>query len=761
MDPTRILVVEDNAFVARNISEQLKLLGYDVVGVAGTGEEAVRMARQIRPDLVLMDILLPNELDGIAASERIQASSPIPIIYLTAYADAETLRRAKETAPYGYILKPFTAADLQSTIETVLYRHEMTQRLRESERRYRTLFDSVGDAIFVHDLEGRFLDVNRGACERLGYDRETLLSMCVTDIAVPELAVRAVERIAEIVKRGRLVFLTLVVARDRRAIPVEVSSTLIDYDGQRAVLNVARDITPRVRAEEHAQRLGEILDDSLSEIYVFDAETLRFVLVNRGARENLGYSMVELRRVTPLDVMPEYTPESFAALLEPLRRGERQEVILTTQHRRKDGSTYPVEVHLRHAALHDRSAFVAIVLDISERAQARAALAREQSLLNTLLDSVPDHIYFKDAKSRFTRISRAMGEAFGLSDPEQAVGKTDFDFFTEKHARQTYEDERRVMRTGEALVGIEEWKPWPDGRETWVSTTKVPLRDPDGNIVGTFGISRDITDRKRAEQALRAYSDDLEARVEARTRELRKAQERLARQEQLVLLGRMADGVAQELRNPLAVITNVAYLLRTALDGEDERVRDYLDMLSEETHNAERIISDLLDFARVGPTHPETTLVRPIVLGALARRPPPEKVSVTTDVAADLVAHVDPRQMEHVLGNLISNAYQAMPEGGTLAVRAGARDAEVEIAVSDTGGGIPDAVRARLFEPLFTTGRRGIGLGLATACNLVEANGGRIEVESEPGRGSTFIVILPARADPGPAQAVPAQSRGV
>ena len=145
--------------------------------------------------------------------------------------------------------------------------------------------------------------------------------------------------------------------------------------------------------------------------------------------------------------------------------------------------------------------FHAVSRDITERKRAEEALAWEEYLLNALLQNVPDHIYFKDTESRFMRISRAQAEIFGLSDPSQAVGKTDSDFFTEEHARLAYEDEQEIIRTGR-LLSKEEKETWSDRPDTWVLTTKMPLRDEEGKIIGTFGISRDITDRKRAEDAL-------------------------------------------------------------------------------------------------------------------------------------------------------------------------------------------------------------------------------------------------------------------
>ena len=135
--------------------------------------------------------------------------------------------------------------------------------------------------------------------------------------------------------------------------------------------------------------------------------------------------------------------------------------------------------------------------------QAEEALAWEQYLLSSLLDNLPDHIYFKDRDSRFTRLSKSQTEAFGLRDSAEALGKTDFDYFTEEHARPAFEAEKKIMATGQPMLGLEEKETWPDGRLSWAKTTKMPLKDQAGNVIGTFGISSDITERKNAEESLR------------------------------------------------------------------------------------------------------------------------------------------------------------------------------------------------------------------------------------------------------------------
>ena len=153
----------------------------------------------------------------------------------------------------------------------------------------------------------------------------------------------------------------------------------------------------------------------------------------------------------------------------------------------------------------------------AERNRAEEALIEERHLLRTLMDNLPDWIYFKDRESRFTRINKALAEKFGLDNPAQAVGKTDLDFIAAEHASEFHNDDAEVLRTGQSIVDKEESGIWPDGHVTWISTTKMPVRDAQGNIIGTFGVSRDITERKRVEAALRESEERFRSLVENAT----------------------------------------------------------------------------------------------------------------------------------------------------------------------------------------------------------------------------------------------------
>jgi C4-dicarboxylate-specific signal transduction histidine kinase len=247
---------------------------------------------------------------------------------------------------------------------------------------------------------------------------------------------------------------------------------------------------------------------------------------------------------------------------------------------------------------------------------------------------------------------------------------------------------------------------------------------------------------------IRHLNKELDAKVKRRTQQLLEAQDELVRREKLAVLGQIAGNVGHELRNPLGVMNNAVYFLRTVLSEADATTREYLDIIGDEIAAADHILSDLLDAVRTKPPQPETVEIGELLTEALHACHIPEPVTVHQDIPATCPpVRVDPQQMQQVLRNLISNGIEAMPEGGTLEIRASAaaEGKAVIISIRDEGAGISPEHQARLFQPLFTTKARRIGLGLAVVKNLTEANGGSVAVQSEPGKGSTFIVTLPGQ----------------
>jgi PAS domain S-box-containing protein len=373
-----------------------------------------------------------------------------------------------------------------------------------------------------------------------------------------------------------------------------------------------------------------------------------------------------------------------------------------------------------------------------ERRSGHQALDHERFLLRTLMDNLPDPIYFKDRLSRFLRNNRAHLKCFGLTDPEQAIGKTDFDFFGEEHARQAYEDEQEMIRTGQGLTK-EEKETWQDGRVTWALSTKMPLRNPRGEIVGTFGISRDITDRKRAEEALRKAKEAAEEANRTKSQFL--------------------ANMSHELRTPLnSVIGFANILLKNKANNLRPEDLTFLERILANGKHLLGLINEILDLSKIEARKVELA-VRPVALDELVRETVAQQEGQVRLKPVKLVAQLppriaalqtDPQRLKQVIINLIGNALKFTEQGSvTVSVVTDPASGEPSrIDVTDTGIGIPQDRLGVIFEAFqqadASTSRKygGTGLGLTISQALCQLMGYRIEVSSQVGVGSTFSILL-------------------
>jgi len=264
--PIRVLVVEDESVVSKDIQESLKSLGYKVCGTAFAGEEAIAKAESLQPDLVLMDIVLKGDIDGVEAAETIRSRLHIPVIYLTAYSDEHTLNRAKVTEPSGYILKPFDERELHTTIEVAMYRHTMQKRLRESERWFGTTLRSIGDAVIATNTKGRVTFMNPVAelltgwnqAEAMGRDLGEVFSVRDQDgcILLKNPVSRVLEDGAVVEFRNNL----LIGREGTKRIVDDSAAPIVDDNGDiiGAVL-VFRDVTERMKSEEKKTKMASLL----------------------------------------------------------------------------------------------------------------------------------------------------------------------------------------------------------------------------------------------------------------------------------------------------------------------------------------------------------------------------------------------------------------------------------------------------------------------------------------------------------------------
>ncbi len=393
-----------------------------------------------------------------------------------------------------------------------------------------------------------------------------------------------------------------------------------------------------------------------------------------------------------------------------------------------------------------RQALGKLQTEIAGRKRTGEYLRQSEERLRSIFEHVNDIIYTVEPDGTFSSISPSCERMLGWR-PDEWTGRP-FALVVHPDDRPRMQELFRRVLSGQPLPVFEVRILTKAGGYLAVEIAATPIHR-DGTIV-TLGVLRDITERKRAEDQIRQLNEELDAKVKQRTQQLLQAQDELLRQEKLAVLGQVAGSVGHELRNPLGVMSNAVYYLETVLADADDSVKEYLNIIKNEIADSERIVSDLLDSVRAKPPQPETVAVGELMAQTLGKLTLPPSVTVTLDIpAAPPLLRVDAMQIQQVLRNLISNAVEAMPDGGSLELGAveNRPDGTITVSVRDSGIGMTPEQLGKLFQPLFTTKARGIGLGLVVVKNLTQANGGVVAVQSEVGKGTTFIVTLPlARA---------------
>jgi PAS domain S-box-containing protein len=374
--------------------------------------------------------------------------------------------------------------------------------------------------------------------------------------------------------------------------------------------------------------------------------------------------------------------------------------------------------------------------DITDSKHVAENLNFEQYLMHALMDNIPIQIYFKDLESRFIRIDKGSAQSFGLSDPRMAIGKTDFDFFTHEHAQQAFDDEQNIIRTGQPVSKVEK-ETWTDHADTWVSTTKMPLYDKDHKIIGTFGISVDITENRKASQELKSKNRDLE--------KLNSEKDKLF------------SIIAHDLRSPFQGLLGLSQTLATH-DMPASEIKEYSTMLHGSAVNLYSLLENLLEWAQFqkgsisySPKSLSLYSLFSINIDSINQRALQKGINIFNEIPADLEVYADEKMINSVLRNILSNAVKFTGKGGTVTGKARMIDrGMIEILITDTGIGIPDSINAKLFNLGERMGRPGTdnepstGLGLVLCKEFVEKHGGKIWVLSQENIGTTFYITLPS-----------------
>ena len=479
--------------------------------------------------------------------------------------------------------------------------------------------------------------------------------------------------------------------------------------------------------QESERRYRTLFESAGDAIFIIDIEGEKagdIVEANPAAAEMHGYRMEELLKlnlVKDLDA-PDATAEA-PQRIERILQGEwiQDEI----NHRKKDGTLFPVEISAGLIEYMGRRYILAIDRDISERKHMERMLIQAKIEWENTFNAITDMITIHDKNYNILRANKAAGKILGLPSLEEQTVKC-YRYYHGTDQPPEYCESCKSLETGETVT-CEMYEPH---LSKFLEIRAMPLNDSNGELIGLIHVIRDITQRRRVEEALQ-------------------------RAEQLKMVGELAAGLAHEIKNPLAGIKgSIQVLVETASIAEEDR--SLILKAIDEIKRIDILLKSLLNFAKPPKLHLMATDVNDLLDKAVAlslKHPSlspggSKTINVLKDFDPDLQEIMaDPMQLQQVFLNLMFNAIEAMPKGGALAVKTFLDDSDnvLRIAISDTGKGMEPQMLDQIFQPFFTTKRKGSGLGLSICQRLVDQHEGTLSVESAPGKGTVFTILLPVR----------------
>lgn len=402
----KILIVEDEAIEAMNFEQHLNTWGYDVVGIASTGENAISKAAALEPDLILMDIVLKGEVDGIEAAAQIKHDFDIPVIYLTAHPEDSTVNRAKLTAPHGYIIKPVNKTDLKNTIELALYMHQVERKLKESESKYRSIFENSMYAILLTTPNGEVLDANPAAEHLFGYSREEICQLGsegLVDLNDPHLPSLLEEREFKGKAAGFLKF----IKKGGSKFTAEVAASIFkDLDGNKRSSMLIKDISDDLKSQkalrDSEERFRMLFEQSSAAMMLIDPDTGDIVDANPAAVNFYGYSL-NLMQTMNIENINLVTHEKT---LRALENAKKEGKYFVSPQKLANGEIRTVEIISSPISFYNKVILFSIVNDITDRKKADERIDRLYRLYATLSQINQSIVRIKDRKELFKNICK-------------------------------------------------------------------------------------------------------------------------------------------------------------------------------------------------------------------------------------------------------------------------------------------------------------------------------------------------------------------
>jgi two-component system, sensor histidine kinase and response regulator len=624
--------------------------------------------------------------------------------------------------------------------------HDLEHELSSIKEERNSVIDNIPFMAWLKDTEGRFIHINQPYLDAFKLEYSQVIGKSVFDIFPYEIAqIYHQEDVKVIEQKHTINFQT---KRDNEWFST-VKSPVYGVNGEIiGTSGFERNITDNIETLNSLRKerdlLQALMDNIPDSIYFKDIKS-RFIRINKAKALEVGIQ-------NPHDAIGKSDFDYFEREKAEAKLKD-EELILSTgapliskEEKVSFASGKEVWISTTKSPIKDEKnnivGLVGISRDITSQVQIMLKLNEERDFLQVLMDYIPYTIYFKDLEGKFTKINKAQARLIGAAKPEDALGKTDFDFFNEQHAKIAFADEQRILTTGIPLIEKVELLKDAEGNERWVTATKIPVKDNFGNITGLVGVSIDITEKRMAEEKLRESKERAEESDRLKTAFL--------------------ANMSHEIRTPMNGIIGFSNLLRNPDLLEAER-NDFLNHITSCGNTLLNLIDDIIDISKIEAGQIKIRITDCSINGVIDElfdsfeaaklREGKQSVKLIKNAALSndkSITLTDPFRLRQIISNLIGNALKFTLEGHIEFGYTLEPDDYLQFFVKDTGIGIPKDKQELIFERFgqvldsnFYINQKGTGLGLAISSNLVKLLGGRMWVTSEPGKGSNFYFTLP------------------
>jgi PAS domain S-box-containing protein len=502
MQNMKVLIVEDELVTVELIRDVLSGHGYNIVGSAAEGKEALELIERGKPDIILMDIKIKGDMDGIDLARIVEERFSVPVIYLTAFADKMTVERAKMTESYGYLIKPFGEMELLTNIEIALHKHQLDRKLKESEKRYRTLFETMSESVYIHDGKGAFIDFNPAMESLTGYTRRELLALNIGELFLDTEALRHMNE--ALAKAGLVKDVPAAFRRkDGGRVQCIISASRAVGAGRskETVRGVVRDVTEQWEAqqklEEERAFTDAVIDSLPAMIFAIDKDG-RFMRWNKRLMDLSGLSGSMMQGVSMFDLLSADNGALFRLKLdEGFARGEVT-VEAPLHLRGQGGELRDYVVTARKLGIEGKEYMVGAGVDITDRRVIEEALRLSKETYRMLVENINDVIYTLDSTGVITYISPVL-ERISHYRVEELIGSNFKDLV---HADDLPKLLESFMRTLSGAIESSEFRMLDRDGSVHNVRTSSRINYENGVVTGLTGLITDITERKRMEEAL-------------------------------------------------------------------------------------------------------------------------------------------------------------------------------------------------------------------------------------------------------------------